>query len=44
VAVVRRFAASTDYEPAPASDLWRDFAGRGERPVNRVTVTIAANA
>jgi anti-sigma regulatory factor (Ser/Thr protein kinase) len=44
VAVVRRFAASTLYEAAPASELWRAYAGQGERPVNRVTVTLAAEA
>lgn len=42
--VVKRFAASMDYETAPASDLWSELVQPGGRPVNRMTVTIATDA
>lgn len=43
VQAVRRFVASTRYEPAPASELWSAFVEQDARPVNRVTVTIAVD-
>jgi hypothetical protein len=44
VQVVRRFAASTQYDHAPDSALWSELVDQGGRPVNRVTVTIATGA
>lgn len=44
VQVVRKFAASTRYDHAPASELWSEFVDTGGRPVNRVMVTIATDA